>query len=51
MMFADDIVRLPCGGREVNMTDYLDTLNNSQEEKEGREQAENSVYGFRFRTE
>ena len=24
MMFADDIAGVPCGGREVNMTEYLD---------------------------
>ena len=31
MMFADDIVR--CGGREVDMTDYLDTWRKSLEER------------------
>ena len=30
MMFADDIVL--CGGREVNMTEYLDTWRKSLEE-------------------
>ena len=25
MMFADDIVWIRCGDREVNMTEYLDT--------------------------
>ena len=25
MMFADDIVGLYCGGREVHITEYLDT--------------------------
>ena len=24
MMVADDIVGVPCGGREVSMTEYLD---------------------------
>ena len=24
-MFADDIIGLPCGGREVNITEHLDT--------------------------
>ena len=28
MMSADDIVGLTCGGREVNMTEYLDTWKN-----------------------
>ena len=26
MMFADDIVGQPCEGREVNMTEHLDTI-------------------------
>ena len=31
VMFADDIVL--CGGREVDMTEYLDTWRNSLEER------------------
>ena len=31
MMFADDIVL--CGGREVDMTEYLDTWSKSLEER------------------
>ena len=45
MMFADDIVL--CGGREVDMTEYLDTWRKSLEER-GMRQAENSIYGFQF---
>ena len=33
MMFADDIVA--CGGRELNMTEYLDTWKQLLDEKEG----------------
>ena len=35
IMFADDVAWIPCGGREVNMTEYLDTWYISTEEKEG----------------
>ena len=35
MNFSDDIVGLPCGDREVNMTECLDTWKQSLEEKEG----------------
>ena len=36
MMFADDIAGVRFGGREVNMTEYLDTWKQLLEEKEGR---------------
>ena len=32
MMFADDVVGVPCGGKEVNMTVYLDTWKQLLEE-------------------
>ena len=53
MMITDDTVGPHCGGRKDNMTEYMDTWKRSLEEKEGRGLAmdENSVYGFRFRTE
>ena len=35
MMFADDIVGLPYGDREVNTTEYMHTLTKSLEEKVG----------------
>ena len=36
MMFAEDIVEVPFGGREVNrMTEYLDTWKQLLDEKEG----------------
>ena len=34
-MFADDTVGVHCGGREVDITEYLDTWKQLLEEKEG----------------
>ena len=45
MMFADDIVL--CGGREVDMTDYLDTWRESLEER-GMRVSRPKTYGFQF---
>ena len=47
MMFADDIVL--CGGREVDMTEYLDTWRKSMEERGMRvRRPKTQFYGFQF---
>ena len=50
MMFAGDIVL--CGGKEVDVTEYLDTWRKSIDERGMRvTRTKTEIYGFRFRTE
>ena len=50
MMFADDIVL--CGGKEVDVTEYLDMWRKSIDERGMRvTRPKTEIYGFRFRTE